>query len=77
MVLMIAVLFFYSKSYYASTGGKWFALGPITFQPAEIMKPAFIILLARVITDHNISNPDHHEVGLALVVEIIYGHYQF
>ncbi|KAA8434059.1 FtsW/RodA/SpoVE family cell cycle protein [Weissella sagaensis] len=59
MLLMVAVLFFYSKAYYESTGGKWFAIGPVTFQPAEIMKPAFIIMLARVITDHNIANPTH------------------
>jgi rod shape determining protein RodA len=58
--LMVAVLIFYSRSYAASTGGKsWFAIGPLTFQPSEIMKPAFIIMLARVITTHNTDNPVH------------------
>ena len=39
--LMFAILVFYSRSYYASTGAKsWFAIGPFTFQPSEVMKPA-------------------------------------
>ena len=41
--LMLAVLVFYSRAYYARTGGMWFAFGPLTFQPAEFMKPAFIV----------------------------------
>ena len=52
--LLIAVLFLYNRSVAADTGAKsWFKLGPITFQPSELMKPAFILMLARVIKDHN------------------------
>ena len=52
--LMYAILVFYSRSYYASTGAKsWFAVGPFTFQPSEIMKPAYILMMGRVITTHN------------------------
>lgn len=52
--LMYAILVFYSRSYYASTGAKsWFAIGPFTFQPSEIMKPAYILMMGRVITTHN------------------------
>ena len=52
--LMFAILIFYSRSYYASTGAKsWFAIGPFTFQPSEIMKPAYILMMGRVITTHN------------------------
>lgn len=52
--LLIAVLFFYNRSVAADTGAKsWFKLGPVTFQPSEIMKPAFILMLARVVKDHN------------------------
>lgn len=54
IVLLIAVLFFYNRSVAADTGAKsWFKLGPVTFQPSEIMKPAFILMLARVVRDHN------------------------
>ncbi len=58
--LMVAVLIFYSKTYYVETGGKsWFAIGGLTFQPSEIMKPAFILMLGRVITAHNVQHPEH------------------
>lgn len=54
LFLMYAILVFYSRSYYASTGAKsWFAVGPFTFQPSEIMKPAYILMMGRVITTHN------------------------
>jgi rod shape determining protein RodA len=54
ILLLIAVLFFYNRSLAADTGSKnWFKLGPISFQPSEVMKPAFILMLARVIHQHN------------------------
>lgn len=52
--LMYAVLVFYSRAYLVSTGAKsWFAFGPFTFQPSEVMKPAYILMTGRVITTHN------------------------
>lgn len=58
--LMVAILIFYSRSYYVSTGAKsWFAVGPFTFQPSEIMKPAYILMMGRVITTHNSQYPVH------------------
>lgn len=58
--LLIMVLIFYSRSYAALTGAKsWFALGPFTFQPSEIMKPAFILMIGRVITQHNSEYYEH------------------
>lgn len=58
--LLAAVLIFYSRSYAASTGAKsWFAIGPLTFQPSEVMKPAFILMLARVASDHNHTYYEH------------------
>jgi rod shape determining protein RodA len=58
--LMFAILVFYSRSYYVSTGAKsWFAVGPITFQPSEVMKPAYILMMGRVITVHNNTHPTH------------------
>ena len=54
IVLLVAVLFFYNRSIAADAGAKsWFKLGPISFQPSEVMKPAFILMLARVVREHN------------------------
>ncbi|PMD67758.1 FtsW/RodA/SpoVE family cell cycle protein [Companilactobacillus nuruki] len=54
LVLLFLVLIFYSRSYAASTGAKnWFAIGSFTFQPSEVMKPAFILMLGKIITNHN------------------------
>ncbi|WEV40563.1 FtsW/RodA/SpoVE family cell cycle protein [Lactobacillus sp. ESL0684] len=54
ILLLIAVLFLYNRSAFVDTGAKsWFKLGPISFQPSEVMKPAFILMLARVVHDHN------------------------
>jgi len=58
--LLVAVLFLYSSAMFDSTGAKsWFAVGGLTFQPSEIMKPAFILMLGRVVTMHNTENPTH------------------
>ncbi|KRO17613.1 rod shape-determining protein rodA [Lacticaseibacillus saniviri JCM 17471 = DSM 24301] len=52
--LLIAVLFLYDRNVAASTGAKsWFKFGPITFQPSEVMKPAYILMLGRAVTQHN------------------------
>lgn len=56
--LLIAVLVFYDRGVAAKTGAKsWFRLGPITFQPSEVMKPAFVLMMSRVVTLHNSSTP--------------------
>ncbi|MCF6515777.1 FtsW/RodA/SpoVE family cell cycle protein [Lactobacillus sp. S2-2] len=58
--LLIAVLFLYSRSYEVNTGAKsWFQLGPLTFQPSEFMKPAYILMLAKVVSKHNTEYPVH------------------
>lgn len=54
LTLLASLLVLYSRYYFIQTGAKsWFQLGPLTFQPAEIMKPAFVVMLARVIVEHN------------------------
>ncbi|AGY81067.1 FtsW/RodA/SpoVE family cell cycle protein [Carnobacterium inhibens] len=61
LFLLVLVLFFYDRSLELSTGAKsWFKLGPITFQPSEIMKVAFILMLARVVTKHNGDYSTHY-----------------
>ncbi|KRN63381.1 FtsW/RodA/SpoVE family cell cycle protein [Pediococcus inopinatus] len=58
--LLVAVLFLYSRSYAASTGAKsWFAIGSFTFQPSEVMKPAYILMMSKVITDFNAEHKKH------------------
>lgn len=60
ITLMFLVVVFYSRAYYINTGAKsWFALGPFTFQPSEVAKPAFILMMGRVITTHNNQYPTH------------------
>ncbi|MDR0900016.1 MAG: rod shape-determining protein RodA [Lactobacillaceae bacterium] len=58
--LLVAVLFLYNRGLAASTGARsWFAFGGFTFQPSEVMKPAFILMLSKVIYDHNQKYPTH------------------
>lgn len=60
ILLLIAVLIFYNRAVAAQTGAKsWFSLGPISFQPSEVMKPAYILMLGRVVTQHNNEYPEH------------------
>ncbi|MCC7667324.1 rod shape-determining protein RodA [Liquorilactobacillus satsumensis] len=60
ITMLVLVLFMYSRSYYADTGAKsWFSFAGITFQPSEVMKPAYIMMLARVVAQHNNEYPVH------------------
>ncbi len=73
LLLLVLVLFFYDRPTAAFTGAKsWFKIGPITFQPAEVMKIAFILMLARVVTRHNSEYDEHFvKADLLLVGKII------
>lgn len=54
ILMLVAVLFLYDRTTAASSGAKsWFVVGPVSFQPSEVMKPAFILQLARVVREHN------------------------
>ncbi|MGX7052238.1 FtsW/RodA/SpoVE family cell cycle protein [Leuconostoc palmae] len=60
--LLIAILLFYDRAMAASTGAKsWFVFGPVSFQPSEVVKPAFILMLSRVVAQHN-RIYEHHSV---------------
>lgn len=60
ITLLILVLIFYSRAYAVQTGAKsWFAIGGFTFQPSEVMKPAFILMLGRVVVQHNTEYYEH------------------
>ncbi len=52
--LLILVLVAYDRSVFVHTGAKsWLGFGSFTFQPSEVMKPAYILMLGRVVTNHN------------------------
>lgn len=54
LILLVLVLLFHDRQLAAETGAKsWFNVGPLSFQPSEVFKPAYILLLARLVTDHN------------------------
>lgn len=60
LILLAALLVFYSRSYALQTGARsWFQFGPLTFQPAEIMKPAFVVMIAKITVEHNRNHISH------------------
>ena len=67
ILLLILVLIFYSRSLKLSTGSRsWFAIGSLTFQPSEFMKPAYILMISRVVSVHNSQN--NHTIHNDLVL---------
>lgn len=60
LAVMLALLKFYDPTLAASTGSKnWFKFGTLTFQPSELMKIAYILMMALIITKHNVANKVH------------------
>ncbi len=58
--LLVLVLFFYDRDLAAQTGARsWFAIGPISFQPSEVVKIFYILQLAQIVTRHNSRFPEH------------------
>lgn len=54
LFLLVMVRIFYDRTTAASTGAySWFRLGPISFQPSEFAKPAYILFISNIITEHN------------------------
>ncbi|CAK1222479.1 MULTISPECIES: FtsW/RodA/SpoVE family cell cycle protein [Fructobacillus] len=59
-VLLIAVLIFYNRALYANAGAKsWIVIGPVSIQPAEFVKPFYIVMLAKIVATHNRLYPTH------------------
>lgn len=56
LVMMLLLLRFYDPYLEAQTGSKnWIRIGGTTFQPSELMKIAFILMLAYIVTSHNVK----------------------
>ena len=56
LLMLLAVLFFYDRATYADTGAKsWFRFGSFSFQPSEVVKIFYILILAKVATSHNMK----------------------
>lgn len=57
LAVMLALLKYYDTALFDSTGSKnWFKFGTLTFQPSELMKIAYILMMALIITKHNVAN---------------------
>lgn len=55
--LMTSLIWFHDAGLAAATGSKnWFSFGGFTFQPSELMKIAYILMLAYVVTQHNVKH---------------------
>ncbi|MBO0455912.1 FtsW/RodA/SpoVE family cell cycle protein [Enterococcus hulanensis] len=60
LAVMLALLKYYDPTLEASTGSKnWFKISTFTFQPSELMKIAYILMMAMIITKHNVANKIH------------------
>lgn len=60
VLLLILVLIFYDRPTALRTGARsWFKIGPLTFQPSEVVKIAYILELARTVTMHNSHHTKH------------------
>ncbi|MGB9343630.1 FtsW/RodA/SpoVE family cell cycle protein [Trichococcus sp.] len=72
VLLLFLVLIFYDRNTYALQGAKsWFRFGGVTFQPSEVVKVALIIMLSRVITEHNMQIDDRTEkTDMNLILKI-------
>ncbi|MHC5375386.1 FtsW/RodA/SpoVE family cell cycle protein [Enterococcus sp. LJL120] len=56
LIIMLLLLKYFDVGLYNETGSKnWFNIAGFSFQPSEIMKIALILMLAYVITGHNVK----------------------
>ncbi|MCI5775497.1 MAG: FtsW/RodA/SpoVE family cell cycle protein [Aerococcus sp.] len=53
ILLLVLVLIFYSRTMATYTGAKsWFAIGNFTFQPSEIVKFLYLLMMARLVDQY-------------------------
>lgn len=59
--LLILVLLFYSREMAALTGARsWFAVGSFSFQPSELMKFLYLVMMARLVSDYMTHSQQEH-----------------
>lgn len=57
IVIMLLLVKFYDQDLATATGSRnWFNIAGQSFQPSELMKVAYILMLAYVVTAHNAAN---------------------
>lgn len=63
LLLLAAVLIFYDRDIYVAWGAKsWLSFAGLTFQPSELMKFFYILMLARLVRDYTVlCNSSHYE----------------
>ncbi|MGC3772885.1 FtsW/RodA/SpoVE family cell cycle protein, partial [Enterococcus faecalis] len=73
LVLMGFLLIFYDPVLAEQTGSKnWIRFGGTTFQPSELMKIAFILMLAYIVTMHNVKYVDlTHKSDFWLIAKML------
>lgn len=73
LVVMALLVKFYDKAMFDATGSRnWFRFGTFTVQPAELMKIAMILMLARVVTSHNAARKNRTiKTDLLLIVKML------
>lgn len=75
LVVMLALLKFYDADLALATGSKnWFRIGSLSFQPAELMKIAYILMMAKVVTQHNVQHRDDRDLTTdgALIGKLVF-----
>lgn len=58
LLLLVLVLFFYDRDLDVTGARSWLRIGSLSVQPSELFKPAYIVFMARVITEHNNKFPN-------------------
>ncbi|HBY90293.1 MAG: FtsW/RodA/SpoVE family cell cycle protein [Ruoffia tabacinasalis] len=58
LLLLLLVLFFYDRELADTGATSWLRIGSLSVQPSELFKPAYIVFMARVVTEHNNKYPN-------------------
>lgn len=70
--LMILPLQFYDPNVFAMTGAKnWISFAGMSFQPSEILKISYILILAYVTTRHNQKYPHEIKYDFMLIAKLL------